>query len=638
MADGKVVISTELETKQFDKQIAKLESDLKVYQKALESDAKIPVSVRMSADERKNLEITIEKTKNQLISLREQAQRTGEVGKDAGEKSGKGFEKGLSSLKRFGMALLGVRGAFTLVRKATSSYLNEHEETANKINSIWVALGNALAPIIEFIANAVLKLIGYLNVFLQALGFDIDLTKNMGKSSKAIDNTTKSMKELNRQVASFDEMSVAQKETSTGGVGGGGTSGTGAFQMPELNENIVNFLKDTAKFLKENWRWLVLIGTVIAGYKVANWLSSLGKLGGALSTLAQIGIIAVGVDLLYDAVTGRNLIEDLKTIAEWLPKLNTLHKNNTKTVKENNKETQSWIKTKNQDLDAMEKGSQEASDYYYKLRDLVTGITLNNKAMIQHTDQIGGLGYVVNQITGETREYTQRLQDNNLTMQGVIQEMANMYKQGLLTADQEKEFKEILKATNGVLEDGKVKFEQMDNSIWVASQHTENYEDILKATKNTAKTTFENMKESAKQFVNDVARLKATPEIKFKTDISDLKNKLQSLSSIPLLNFGGTITNALNKIKSLGLAKGGIVNNPGRGVPIANVITGEATNGAEGVVPLNNEQSMELIGQAVAKHVVINLTNNTMLDGKVIAREQRKISDENNFLTNGRGV
>ena len=67
-------------------------------------------------------------------------------------------------------------------------------------------------------------------------------------------------------------------------------------------------------------------------------------------------------------------------------------------------------------------------------------------------------------------------------------------------------------------------------------------------------------------------------------------------------------------------------------------ISSEATNGAEGVVPMNNEQSMELIGQAVAKHVVINLTNNTMLDGKVIAREQRKISDENNFLTNGRGV
>ena len=184
---AKIVINTDLNTKNFDKQIAKLESDIKRYTSVLESDAQVPVSLRMSPQEREELEALIERLRNQLLDLKNKAKDVGDVGEDAGEKSGKGFEKGLKSLKKFGMALLGVRGLFTLVRRATNSYLNEHQDTANKLNAIWVALGNALGPIIEIIADGVLQLIGYLNVFLRALGFDVDLTKNMNKSTECID-------------------------------------------------------------------------------------------------------------------------------------------------------------------------------------------------------------------------------------------------------------------------------------------------------------------------------------------------------------------------------------------------------------------------------------------------------------------
>lgn len=634
-----LVIETELGTKEFEKQLEALKNKLSKDKKKLEELMQLQQKGVFKTDygtrNIEKLNVSIEKTKNQIMSLQTQQQKLGEVGEEAGERSGKGFEKGLRSLKRFGMALLGVRGAFTLIRRATSSYLNEHEETANKINSIWVALGNALAPIIEFIANAVLKLIGYLNVFLQALGFDVDLTKNMGKSSKAIDKTTKSMKELDRQVASFDEANVMQSDTSSGG--GGGTD-SGAFAMPELNKDIVNFLQDTAKFLKENWEWLALIGTVIAGYKVTSWLSSLGLLGKALSTLATIGIVAVGVNFLYDAVTGRDLIQDIKTIAEWLPKLNGYHKNNTKMVKENNDVIQNFIETQHQKLDAMEKGSQATNDYYYKLRDMVTGLTISNKTMANHIDKMSGVEFFIATLTNDTAEYTERLNDNNATLKGVIQEMANMYTRGLLNDEQQKQFFEILKAVDGELVNGQVQFKNMETTISQAGHKTEKYEDILKATGNTAKTTFDNMKTSANNFMNDISKLKATPSIQFKANIEDLKSKVEQLSKIPLLNVGNVLTNTLTKLRAVGLARGGIINNPGKGVPISGVIGGEATGAAEGVVPLNNEQSMELIGQAVARHVTINLTNNTMLDGKVIAREQRKIQDSTNFATNGRGV
>ena len=103
---ARVVIDTELNTKQFDAQIAKLKADISRYMRVLESDAKVPVSLKMSTQERQEIEATIEKLRNQLIALEQQAQKTGEVGEQAGERSGKGFEKGISSLKRFSLLKL----------------------------------------------------------------------------------------------------------------------------------------------------------------------------------------------------------------------------------------------------------------------------------------------------------------------------------------------------------------------------------------------------------------------------------------------------------------------------------------------------------------------------------------------------
>ena len=82
------------------------------------------------------------------------------------------------------------------------------------------------------------------------------------------------------------------------------------------------------------------------------------------------------------------------------------------------------------------------------------------------------------------------------------------------------------------------------------------------------------------------------------------------------------------------LAKGGIINQPGRGVPIGygQAIGGE--NRAEGVIPLTDSQQMQLLGEAIGRYVNINLTNITKLDNRQIAKEQRKINAQNDFAFN----
>lgn len=79
------------------------------------------------------------------------------------------------------------------------------------------------------------------------------------------------------------------------------------------------------------------------------------------------------------------------------------------------------------------------------------------------------------------------------------------------------------------------------------------------------------------------------------------------------------------------LAKGAIVNNPGKG----RVVTvGEA--GAEAILPLqNNTEWMDVLVDKVAEAVSMNVMNKIYLDGKEIHSSNRKYSSRFEFATNG---
>ena len=82
------------------------------------------------------------------------------------------------------------------------------------------------------------------------------------------------------------------------------------------------------------------------------------------------------------------------------------------------------------------------------------------------------------------------------------------------------------------------------------------------------------------------------------------------------------------------LARGTILNNPGRGVPVAggSAIAGEA--GREAFLPLSDTQLLEELGSTIGRYITINLTNETKLDGRTIARKVNQLSNNDNFLRN----
>ena len=324
--DGKVVIGTDLDTKSVDAQVTKLEKDLETMVKALETDMKIPVELRMSEDEKLKLENDIEKTKNRIISLKESMQDVGNEADKTSTKISKGFKKGSTTLKRFALSLFSVGSIYATVSKASSAWLSQDTELAQKLQNVWIGLGALVSPVIEKISNLMLKALGYLNEFVKALsGGRIDFIAKA--NAKALEKQTKAQKELNRQTYDFDEIRKQQEQNA--GVSSGISSG--GISIPELDNRLVKKLQDLAKWLRENQELVkglaIAFGVAFGAYKIASLLSNIGKLigvasagtglaglGAILGTLAQIGVIAIGVSLLYTGLTGRNIIDDLKEI------------------------------------------------------------------------------------------------------------------------------------------------------------------------------------------------------------------------------------------------------------------------------------------------------------------------------------
>ena len=135
---------------------------------------------------------------------------------------------------------------------------------------------------------------------------------------------------------------------------------------------------------------------------------------------------------------------------------------------------------------------------------------------------------------------------------------------------------------------------------------------------------FNAIKEGAKSAINGIISV-------FESGINWIIRKINKLSwKMPDWMGGHKFGFDIKEISIPRLAKGGIVNNPGRGVP---VIAGEA--GKEAVLPLeNNTEWMDTLAEKInggAARIVIPI----YLHGRKIAEEIIDLTKQRNFATNG---
>ena len=544
--DGKVIIGCELDTTDFSAEIDYVKSQMEEIEYQLKQ-----ADLGIDVGDTQKLEAQYSRLSKQLSKLNKKQikfnQEQAQMGKLdlSGVQTGidnvnKGLTKTVKKVAKWGLAIFGVRSAYMAVRSAMNTISQYEDGMKNNIDYIKYALAYTLKPIVEWILNAVVKLLQYINYIAK-----VWTGKNLFKTADAFKNAQKGAKGLNKELqkttASFDEMNVLQDTKSSGG---------GA-DIIAPNIDLTGMRGEIPQWLK----WIVdnkdLILSVFTGVNVGLLAWKLGLKG----------IQSLGIGL---AIAG--VIYGIQSIIKYL---------------------------------------QDPS--FENFGKIITGIGI----------AVAGVAIIFGAWP--------------VAVGGAISAIV-----GLIISNWEK-IKEFMLNICKWLEDnfvlvGKTISDVIKNSLNLFEGLFIGVKQILDGIIRIFKGDFKNGINSAMKGIGNII-------------ISVLNTVINGFNAFILPMRGlivaaGKITGkkwTMNTIKIPRiprLAKGGIINQPGRGVPIGygQAIGGE--NRSEGVIPLTDSQQMALLGETIGKYVKINNVIDVNMDSRRINRILQNSSDRVNFASN----
>lgn len=602
--NGKVVIGTELDTKSFDAQIKQVERELDLLERSAD-ESSIPKQFRRSEEEANKLNAEIEKTRNKLGDLRKKQLElenknintnwqniSGVINNVNG-----GLSDTVKKVARWGLALFGILSAYNAIRGAMSLLSQYDEQLAANIEYIQFALANTLKPIIEVILNLIVKLLQYINYIAKAW-----TGKNLFTGAKAFESmkksassTAKSAKEINKQLAGFDEMNVLSDTSSAGGAGG-----TGGDDFKTPNIDLTGMQGEVPQWLK----WIVdnkdLILAVMAGVAAGllAWklgLSGIQSLGIGLAIagivytiesimaylqdpswenfgkiITGIGLAVAGVAIIFGAwpvaIAGAIVAVIGIIISNW-EKIKAFLQNGIEWLKTSGKGILNWLFGDFLDplYDAFVNNLQLILNFF--------DTTFTNAKKI--LDNI--IAFIKNVFTGNWKGAWENIKNIFFSIFNII--------------------KSYFFTVFGVIK---------NTVVGIAGTVGNIIAGVFKAVVNGVMGTIESILNSPIKTVNSLIGI---------------------INEVPGINL-----RKLSTFKLPRLAKGGIINQPGRGIPVGNAIAGES--GREAVLPLTDPSVMALIGESIGKYVNINATVPVYVGNRQIAREIRQINANNDFAYN----
>ena len=579
---------------------------------------------------------------------------------DAGNTMKKAFDKGIKKVGRLVIAVLGARGAYMVLRRAINSCTEGNEELSQKINAIWNALGNIIEPVVEGIINVIYRFIAYINYLAKALtGIDFVANANakaLNKQATATKKLTQATKEANKQLAAFDEMNVLREDTGTSAIDSGQAAAT--LDLPELTEEEIeklNLIAGIFQGIGNAIQWVI-----DKSKELRDWWLELDEVTQALIiTLGVAGLIGI----LVTGISGWSVLLAIGAVVLAIEGFNKL-------INEDTTDTLDGLifLLGAGGLIAILVGGQKGLTLFAAVAMIVTALVALN-AMINGdtTEAIVGLigligiaglaGYLWKGATGLT------LGIALASVMGVISGFND-----LLSGDTDKAIRgaiKILVGSAGLV----LAFESLKNIIngstgvkavlmalksplficvagfavlaagilylaknWDKMSGAQRAITILGSLAAAAAAaaiaiaifhTAWTVGVAAAAIAGGVALLGLTFAFTSK-DKGSLEKTGQEMASsfYSSSNFNG---NTLPK-----LARGGIVNNPRKGVPL---IAGEA--GAEAILPLdNNTEWMDTLAEKIragAQSIVIPI----YLNSRKIAEEVIDLTKQRNFATNG---
>lgn len=328
----------DINTKDYSAQIREVKSEIEALQR-IYNDIEKRRPYNLQKRDLQDTEIEIEKAINKYNQLKVAQDRATKGTTNGFGKALSGMDKKLKvasrRIQRYALSLLSIRTVYSLVSKASSSYLSTDQKRAEKISNVWTALGATLVPVIDAITKALQKGVAYINVFVKALTG----TDYISKASKNFTNAATSADKLKKSLAGFDEINDISNQTVDA------SSSSNPFDWVsdiELDPNVVTWLENVGKWLKENKdrvkKFAEAFAVAFGIGKVAKWVSNIGKLTtalgekglwGALNSIAIIGGISViGGSIAY-------IINDVKELNNELA---TMHDRNNAAYEESVKQ------------------------------------------------------------------------------------------------------------------------------------------------------------------------------------------------------------------------------------------------------------------------------------------------------------
>lgn len=588
--------------------------DYSAYNKAINSIDILKIKQRNVADEMdkqnelldkqeskvNKLNALYEKQKNDLEDIKNKMNEASKI--DMGEKSS---GKLLKNITRWGLAIFGVRSAYMGIRTITNSVLSQNEGLSNQMEAMKNSFTNAFTPIVEKIVNLFKTLMAYANVIWRAF-FGKDLFKNIAKStektSKNLGSSAKSAKEINKQLAGFDEANVlSNNQSSSSGAGVGASAGGGKIDLGLDKVKIPGWLEKLQQWIKDNPK-LAKIVFGLAPFAIFGMASLvkkgvtsgiaklLGKAGagklasgasGLLGVLGTCALLAGTVVAVYFAAKG---------IDELLTAYADLHASQGRVEDAMKQENVVLDRQTREFIDNAEAGktsNKEMNTMTSHLRNVIK----ETKAQIDSN--------VLNK--GAQKAANEEIQKAAVAYK-------ELYDKGLLTEEQEYEYYKFL--VNDYVP-----------GLDLSTDHGRAMADVMNEMAGTYNIRF---REEGLASIRD--------------SIQKTGDKISGLINNPQFKkwIGGNanITAAYDYLKKQGVIKyanGGIVNMPGRGVPLS--IAGEA--GREGIVPMDNESQMQLLGQSIAKYVRIDNYVNNYMDARKINTLLQQSASRERLANNG---
>lgn len=250
-------------------------------EKAEKEQAKISSQLQKQQAQYQKLNNQVSSYKDKItqINLKEQQKQVNSINTTIGS--------AVKKVARWSLALVGIRSAYAGIRSLVNQVSQYNKQVSTDLQYMGFALAKTFEPFVQWIINALYKILGLVNQLFVVL-FGINLFKKSGVSSfqKAMAKSAKSAKEIKNSLASFDEMNIledtSQKDTGAGASGGVGTPSFDLSQMQGEPPQWMIWIKENLPFIT------ALIGGIVAAVIALKLgLSGIQALG--------IGIMIAGI-------------------------------------------------------------------------------------------------------------------------------------------------------------------------------------------------------------------------------------------------------------------------------------------------------------------------------------------------------